>query len=54
MREYYDNNEDFKTYVDKYCQKNRITVDEALSHESVRQVYLYYQERGRNNEHVFV
>lgn len=42
MKEYYENNADFKEYVDKYCHKHKVTVDEALTHEIVKQVYLHY------------
>lgn len=44
MKEYYNNNADFKRYVDKYCIQYGYTVDEALEHELVRQVYLHYKE----------
>jgi uncharacterized FlaG/YvyC family protein len=40
----YKNNADFKLYVDRYCNTYHISVDEALTHEVVRQVYLYYTE----------
>ena len=44
MREFYDRNADFKMYVDRYCNQYGLSVDEALEHEIVRQVYLYYTE----------
>ena len=34
----------FRQYVDKYCTQHKITVDEALKHEIVRQVCLQYTE----------
>ena len=34
----------FRQYVDKYCVQHKITVDEALKHEIVRQVCLQYTE----------
>ena len=34
----------FRQYVDKYCAQHKITVDEALKHEIVRQVCLQYTE----------
>lgn len=40
----YKHNQKFREYVDKYCAEYKITVDEALKHEVVRQVYLYYTE----------
>lgn len=32
----YTSNEDFEDYVNRYCQKHRITVDEAITHAVVR------------------
>lgn len=40
----YIHNSKFRAYVDKYCTAHDITVEEALQHEIVRQVYLYYTE----------
>ena len=37
-------NPKFRDYVDKYCKKHSLTVKEALRHEIVKQVYLYYAE----------
>ena len=44
MRNEYRHNKKFRDYVDKYCKSRNITVEEALQHELVRQVYLYYTE----------
>ena len=44
MMIFYNNNKDFKTYVDKYCKKHEITIDEAMEHKLIRQVYLDYTE----------
>lgn len=44
MKEFYNENADFKGYVDRYCKKHKVTVDEALAHEIVKQVYLQYAE----------
>lgn len=44
MREYYESNADFKAYVDAYCKCYGVVVEEALKHEIVRQVYLFYRE----------
>lgn len=38
----YDNNPNFKGYVDRYCKMHKITPKEAFEHEMVRQVYLLY------------
>ena len=32
----YEQNEDFKRYVDRYCIKHRISVEEALQHYLVQ------------------
>ena len=46
MREFYDRNADFKSYVDRYCKQNGVTVDEALEHELVKQVAAQYREKA--------
>ena len=40
----YIHNSKFRAYVDKYCTVHDITVEEALQHEIVRQVYLHCAE----------
>lgn len=40
----YEFYQQFREYVDKYCKKNGCTVDEALTHELVKQVHRYYTE----------
>ncbi len=40
----YTHNRRFREYVDKYCLHHGISVAEALEHEVVRQVYLYYTD----------
>ncbi len=44
MRELYNTNPDFKAYVDKYCIKHNITVDQALEHYLVKDAAEYYLE----------
>lgn len=44
MHNEYMYNSRFRDYVDKYCKTYGYTVDEALTHELIRQVYLYYTE----------
>lgn len=41
----YARNSDFKAYVDKYCVKHQITVEEALQHYLVRMVGQMYKEQ---------
>ena len=40
----YEKNEDFKEYVDRYCKKHNIPVQEALDHYIVKDVAKYYLE----------
>lgn len=42
--EEYKANPDFKKYVDRYCVKHEITVEEALEHELVKSVGEYYRD----------
>lgn len=44
MQNEYKFNPDFRRYVDRYCNTYGKTVDEALTHEIVRQAYLMYTE----------
>lgn len=44
MQDLYENNEDFKKYVDKYCRTYRLSVAEALEHKLVQNVGRHYQE----------
>lgn len=36
----YRHNKEFRDYVDKYCESRKVTVEEALQHEIVRQKFL--------------
>ena len=40
----YRHNSKFRAYVDKYCIANGVTVEQALKHELVRQVFLMHTE----------
>lgn len=42
----YDDNADFKRYVDRYCVKHRISVAEALQHYLVRMAGRMYKEQA--------
>ena len=42
----YEQNEDFKRYVDRYCVKHRISVAEALQHYLVRMAGRQYKEKS--------
>ena len=41
----YADNADFKRYVDRYCVKHRISVDEALQHYLVQMAGRMYKEQ---------
>lgn len=45
MRKQYNENSDFKEYVDRYCKKHKCTVDEALTHALVKEVYELYKNK---------
>lgn len=42
----YEQNEDFKRYVDRYCTKHRISVEEALQHYLVQMAGMQYKEQA--------
>ena len=42
----YEQNKDFKRYVDRYCTKHRISVAEALQHYLVRMAGRQYKEKS--------
>ena len=44
----YAENNDFKRYVDRYCTKHRISVDEALLHYLVQMAGRTYKEQMDN------
>lgn len=46
LRSFYDENKDFKDYVDAYCKKTGIPVEVALEHFIIRSVAHHYMERG--------
>lgn len=44
MQELYENNKDFKRYVDLYCRRYDLSVEEALEHKMVQEVGKQYGE----------
>lgn len=44
----YEQNADFKRYVDRYCVKHRISVVEALQHYLVQMAGMQYKEQAEN------
>lgn len=45
--ELYENNIDFRVYVERYRKKHGLTVDEALKHRIVRNYASYLAEENR-------
>lgn len=43
----YEQNEDFKRYVDRYCVKHRVSVYEVLQHYIVRMAGRMYKEQAK-------
>ena len=50
----YRHNKQFRRYVNRYSNHHRISVEEALKHEMVRQVYLEYKERTKNMDRLTI
>lgn len=50
----YRHNKKFRRYVDKYSKHQGISIEEALKHEIVRQVYLEYKERTKNMDRLTI
>ena len=42
----YEQNADFRRYVDRYCTKHRISVSEALQHYLVQMAGRMYKEQA--------
>lgn len=44
----YEQNEDFKHYVDRYCVKHGISVEQALQYYLVQIAGMQYKEQAEN------
>lgn len=44
MNEFYKSNPDFKEFVDKYCNKHKLTPEQALEHMLVKEIGRQYEE----------
>lgn len=44
IKEFYETNANFKRYVDAYIKDKLLTVNMALKHKLVKEVYEYYKE----------
>ena len=52
MNEYkqlYDQNPDFHLFVDRNCKMYGLTIDQALTHQTIRDVGDYYRKGGAND-----
>ena len=36
-----------KVYVERYCTKHGLTVEEAMKHELIKEVQKYYEREGQ-------
>ena len=45
MTNFYNNNKNFKEYVDKYCKKHGISVETALTHRLIKEVAEQYGKK---------
>lgn len=43
-KDFYEKDERFKRYVDRYCNEFNLTVDEGLTHALVQETAIYYVE----------
>ena len=47
--EFYKSDEDFRRYVDRYCNTYRVTKEEALTHTLVHEVMEHYKSEYGGN-----
>lgn len=52
MNNFYKQNKDFRAYVDGYCRSRCISVEVALNHALIKQVYHYYKAKEADNESI--
>jgi len=45
LKEFYEENEEFKEYVDKYAKSYHITLEVALSHKLVEEYAIYLRNK---------
>lgn len=43
--DFYQTNDDFRVYLDKYCDKHNLTVAEASNHLIVKETAKYYKDQ---------
>lgn len=45
----YSNNDEFKEFVNKHCEKHEISVEEALTHKQITITREYYEAKKKND-----
>lgn len=50
MKDFYNQNKDFKEYVDRYCRNKDVTVKEVLSYKQTQLVAEYYREMEQDKQ----
>lgn len=50
MKEFYENNADFREYVNRHCEKHKISVEEALQHAIIKEVAKHKKEMQEGKE----
>lgn len=50
MMDLYKRNNEFRDYVDKYCEQRKITKEQAFEHVTVKDAGTYYINKENGNE----
>lgn len=50
IKNYYYNDENFRSYVDKYRSDRKISLEEALTHKIVKEIYFHYKEADHGSK----
>lgn len=50
MKDFYNQNKDFKEYVDRYCRNKDVSVEEVLSYKQTQLVAEYYREMEQDKQ----
>ena len=45
MKDLYMKNKGFREYIDKYCEKHKIPMDVAFTHQIIKAIALIYETR---------
>ena len=49
---FYQTNADFNSFLNKYCDKHKVTVLEALTHKLVQETARYYKDLEYYNTYI--